>query len=259
MKKIRMIHPLFPCIVEKMAQSKAFGEEIGESNTIKLSPLEPGLASILGNLIRRLLYRYTSGTAITSAWISGARHELSPLEGFQEEIPDILHAFSRIPVRMDHYGPAQIFLKKQGPGTVTTNDLVPSLGVEILSRPTYLFSLNGNASAYMVLNVEVGKGSFEGQGIRLQNYKKQYFDDPISQALDKQKNALLGCHFTVPHQFSPIRKVTYLTNSYTHYDELILTVITNGTIDASDAFEGALIFFLQKLGQIRTASSSNKL
>lgn len=263
----KMIHPLFPCHMEihhRSLNKDSLHEEARISRnqaTITISPLEPGLGHLLGNLLRRLLFRFSSGSAITSVWISGIQHELSTLRGVQEDIVDILQQISQIGVQMDHYGPGRIYLKKEGPATITTDDLIPSSGIRILSKSAYLFTLNTEGLAWMVFNVESGKGSFEGQNIRLQNHKKQFLDDSFNINFVKNVNkyqidSLLGTVLSVPHQFGPVTKTAYEVRSFTHYDELIFDLETNGSMSALESFESAFSFFLQKFIQIQTESRS---
>ena len=115
---MKIIHPIFPSSMEVTNRSLSRVGVTKEMNknlthaTITISPLEPGLGQSIGNLLRKLLSRFSAGSAITSVWISGIKHELSPLDGVQEDLTSILYQISQISLKMDNYGPGSIFLKK---------------------------------------------------------------------------------------------------------------------------------------------------
>lgn len=253
----KVLYPLFPCAIDVIDKSRNQLDENPGTNSnrsmISISPLEPGLGLTIGNLIRRILIRFSPGTSITTAWIAGIEHELSSLKGVQENLSEILMKFQKISLRMNHYGPGRIFLKKEGPAIVTTDDFLLSPGIKIFEKSMYLFTLDSNASIFMILNVENGKGGFENPNHRLLNYKKQFLDPFFKSNLKDLNN--LGTTVMVPHQFGTIRRVNYEVRSFNYYDELIFDVETNGSLSALEAFDSSFSFFLQKFMQIQIENS----
>src|ERR1700710_891737 len=113
-----------------IAQRPTLTEEtITESRSrFIIEPLEPGFGYTLGNSLRRTLLSSIPGAAVTSIRIDGVLHEFSTVPGVKEAVTDIpLNLKGRV-ASSDNDEPPVMYLRKQGPGTVTAGDIAPPAG-----------------------------------------------------------------------------------------------------------------------------------
>src|ERR1019366_5726969 len=61
-------------------------------------------------------------------------------------------------VSSEHDEPVHMYLRKQGPGTVTAADIAPPAGMEVHNPDLHIATLNGKGKLEMELTVERGRG-----------------------------------------------------------------------------------------------------
>ena len=80
-----------------------------------IEDLEKGLGITLGNSLRRTLLRYLTGSAITSVFIDGVRHEFAPIPDVKEDVLDFLLNVKAIRLRpVTSATSGKIMLEKSG-------------------------------------------------------------------------------------------------------------------------------------------------
>lgn len=188
--------------------------------TIVVEPLERGFGTTLGNALRRVLLSSLQGVAVTSVKIKGVQHEFSTIPGVLEDVTDIALRLKTLAVRMQVEGPLKVHLRKKGPGLVTAGDIKNDPRVEMVDPQMVICTIDGQASVVMELIVAQGKGYV-----------------PASQ--HRPENAPIGL-IPLDAMFSPVRRVFYqVENSrvgqVTDYDQLRLSVETNGAVRPEDA------------------------
>ena len=99
------------------------GNETRRMATVVAEPLERGFGVTLGNALRRILLSSLQGAAVQSVHIDGVLHEFSSIAGVREDVTDIVLNIKDIAIKMQGEGPKRMVVKKQGPGTVTANDI----------------------------------------------------------------------------------------------------------------------------------------
>ena len=82
-------------------------------------PLEPGFGYTLGNSLRRTLLSSIPGASITSIRIDGVLHEFTTVPGVKEDVTDVILNLKGLVVSSEHDEPVTMYLRNQGPGTVT--------------------------------------------------------------------------------------------------------------------------------------------
>src|ERR1700704_6160515 len=115
-----------------ISQRPTLAEEIKADNRSQfvLEPLEPGFGYTLGNSLRRTLLSSIPGAAVTSIRIDGVLHEFTTIPGVKEDITDLILNIKQLVVSSEVDEPVTMYLRKQGPGTVTAADIAPPAGGE---------------------------------------------------------------------------------------------------------------------------------
>ena len=187
-----------------------------------IEPLEPGFGYTLGNSLRRTLLSSIPGAAITQVKIDGVLHEFSTVEGITEDVTNIVLNLKELVLRSDNEEATTVYLRANGPGTVTAKDIELPAGIEILNRDQHIATLNKAAALSMELKVEQGRGYV-----------------PATTAPKESIGTI-----PIDALFSPVKRVTYeveptRVEQMTNYDRLILDVETDGSLTPSDALSAA--------------------
>lgn len=183
-------------------------------------PLERGFGLTLGNALRRVLLSSLQGAAVTAIRIDGALHEFSSLPGVREDVTDIVLNVKQIVVKMRDTQPKRLTLSATGPGEVTAGQIALTGDIEICNPELVLCTLDEGATFNMELTVATGKG---------------YVPASENRPLD----APIGL-IPVDAVYTPVRQVAYKVEPARvgqdlDYDRLLLTVETDGSVDADDA------------------------
>lgn len=209
-----------------IAQRPALTEEsVSEYRSrFVIEPLEPGFGYTLGNSLRRTLLSSIPGAAVTSIRIDGVLHEFSTVEGVKEDVTEIILNIKNVVVSSEHDEPVVMYLRKQGPGTVTAADLTPPAGVEVHNPELHIATVNSEGKVEMELTVERGRGY-------------------VSAAQNKSYDAEIG-QVPIDSIYSPVLKVTYKVEATrveqrTDFDKLIVDVETKNSMNPRDALASA--------------------
>ena len=189
-----------------------------------LEPLEPGFGYTLGNSLRRTLLSSIPGAAVTSIRIEGVLHEFTTIPGVKEDVTELVLNIKRLVVSSEHDEPIVLYLRKEGPGTITAADIQPPAGVEVHNPDLHLATLNGKAHVEIELVVERGRGY-------------------VSASLNKQPGQEIG-RIPVDSIYSPVLKVTYKVEATrveqrTDFDKLVIDVETKPAMRPRDAMASA--------------------
>ena len=189
-----------------------------------IEPLEPGFGYTLGNSLRRTLLSSIPGAAVTSIRIDGVLHEFSTVAGVKEDVTDLILNIKNLVVSSENDEPTIMYLRKQGPGEVTANDIAPPAGVEVHNSDLRIATLNDKGRLEIELTVERGRGY-------------------VSSVQNKQPGQPIG-HIPIDSIYSPVLKVTYKVEATrveqrTDFDRLIVDVETKPSITPRDALASA--------------------
>ena len=194
--------------------------EGGKKAKIVVEPLERGFGLTLGNALRRVLLSSLQGGAVTAIKINGVLHEFSVIPGVREDVTDIVLNIKCLAVAVEGEGQKTMYLKAEGPCTVTAAMIETGHDVEIKNPDLVICNLDAGAKINMELTVGTGKGY-------------------VPAALNKPSDAPIGV-IAVDAIYSPVKKVSYKVENtrvgqVTDYDKLTLEVWTNGSISARSA------------------------
>jgi DNA-directed RNA polymerase subunit alpha len=198
-----------------------------------IEPLEPGFGYTLGNSLRRTLLSSIPGAAVTSIRIDGVLHEFSTVPGVKEDVTDIILNLKGLVVSSDNDEPTVMYLRKQGPGSVTAGDIAPPAGVEVHNPDLHLATLNDKGKLEVELTVERGRGY-------------------VSAVQNKQVGQEIG-RIPIDSIYSPVLKVTYKVEATrveqrTDFDRLVVDVETKPSITPRDAMASAGYTLVQLFG-----------
>lgn len=195
-----------------------------------IRPLFYGYGNTLGNSLRRVLLSSIKGAAITSFSIEGASHEYTAVDGIREDVVDIMLNLKNIRFKSHSEEPVEITFEVKGKDTgkdgeaLASNIKLPA-DVEIGNPDQIICHIDDpNFTLKMRIIVENGRGYLSIE----KSSEDRVHSDMI--ALDAV--------------FSPVLRVRYKVENTRvgqdmNYQQLTLTVDTDGTITPQEAFEEA--------------------
>ena len=209
-----------------IAQRPTLTEEVVDQTRSRfvIEPLEPGFGYTLGNSLRRTLLSSIPGAAVTSIKVDGVLHEFSTVPGLKEDITEVILNLKELVVSSQHDEPVTMYLRKQGPGDISSADIAPPAGVEVHNPDPKLATLNEQGRLEMELVVERGRGY-------------------VSAVQNKYGDVEIG-RIPVDSIYSPVLKVTYKVEATrveqrTDFDRLIIDVETKPGTRPRDALASA--------------------
>ncbi|MGM9551637.1 MAG: DNA-directed RNA polymerase subunit alpha [Clostridia bacterium] len=202
--------------IEKVEQSEdcSYGK-------YTVAPLQRGYGTTLGNSLRRMMLSSLEGAAVTSIKINGVQHEFSTIPGVKEDVSEIVLNIKQIIIKLHSDGPKTVRIEANGTMDLTAGDIIRDADVEILNPDLHLATLNEDASLYMELTIDRGRGYASAE-------KNKAMGQP-----------LIGL-IPVDSIYTPVPKVNYTVENTrvgqdVDYDKLTIEVWTNGTKTADEA------------------------
>ena len=195
-------------------------------------PLEKGFGQTIGNSLRRILLSSIQGAAVTAIQIDGVLHELSSIKGVREDVTDIVLNVKNLAIKSSTKKQKKIILDVKGPKEVRAEDITLVPEIEILNPKQIICNLDEKTNFHMEMVVNTGKGY-------------------VSAVKNKSDDNPLGL-IAIDSLFSPVKKVSFTIDSTREgsaldYDKLLMTVETNGTVDAEDAIAYSARIFQDQL------------
>ncbi len=199
--------------------------EKGNTGVYSFEPLPTGFGRTLGSALRRVLLTSLKGGAVTQVKIPKVAHQFTTMPGVKEDVVEICLNLKKIRVKVHGAKDNAVIgqISKVGPGTVKAGDIVVSSDAEIINKDLHIAELaDKNAKFEAELMIESGVGY-----------------SPV----ENKKTSKVGV-ILLDALFSPVTLVSYDVESarkgeVSGYDNLILTVTTDGTTKPSDAITEA--------------------
>lgn len=210
--------------IECVESSGNFGRFIAE-------PLEKGFGVTLGNALRRALFGYLPGAAVTRIKIEGIQHEFSTIPYMKEDATEFLLNVKALRLKSLSDQAGKLTLEVERDGEVCAADIKPSSDFEIANPELHLATLDSpEAKLYVEFDVELGIG-----------YKEA----------GSSNNLPVG---TIPVDaiFTPTRKVNFTIEPIhigqeTSRERLSLEIWTDGTISPIDALSTSADIIIKQL------------
>ncbi len=202
--------------------------------TYVMEPLERGFGTTIGNSLRRILMSGLPGTAVTSVKIDGVLHEFTTIEGVHEDVTNIVLNLKGLCARMHTDEPKKLIINAKGPGAVTAADIEHDSEVDIVNEDMHIATLDKDASIYMEITLEKGRGY-------------------VLAERNKAPNMAIGV-IPVDSLFTPVTRVNFSVENtrvgqITDFDKLTLDVSTNGSMNVDEAVSLAAKIMSESLSQ----------
>ena len=202
-------------------------------STFPIEPLEKGFGVTLGNSLRRILLSSLQGTAICAVKINGVEHECSVIDGIREDVVEIILNLKSVVIRgSTGFENKKFTLKTSKKGSITAGMIKTVNGLEIVNNDLVICNVTQNIKLEMEFIVTSGKG-----------YKVAHEHEKLSYGND---------FIPIDSLFSPVTKCSFdvrnsRIGSSTEYDNLLLTVKTNGSITPDLALSLSAKIFQEQL------------
>jgi DNA-directed RNA polymerase subunit alpha len=196
--------------------------------TVQLSPVEKGMAHILGNSIRRVLLSSLPGASILKVNIKDVLHEYSALEDVKEDVVEIVSNLKKIAIKLDKsVENVELELSVNKLGAVTAGDFKITPGIEIINKDQTIATLTNQREFSLVATVSIGRNI----GIL----------SAIPTELEKVGD------IAVDADFNPIKRVAFEVIDNGDSDTLEVFLKTNGTVEPLEAVTKALEYFCEQV------------
>jgi DNA-directed RNA polymerase subunit alpha len=189
-------------------------------------PLEPGYATTVGNALRRVLLSSLEGYAITVVKVPGAvEHEFSTIPGVIEDMVDIVLNLKGVRIRKLLEGEERVFVTIKNKDVFTAGDIGLATHAFEVTNPDHIIAhLNKNVQLDIELTIGKGRGYRPAED-------------------NKQTDMAFG-EIAIDSIFTPIKNVKFTVENTrveqrTDYEQLVLEISTDGTIDPEDALKEA--------------------
>lgn len=211
-----------------------------------IKPLERGFGITLGNSLRRVLISSMPGAAITNVEIEGAPHEFSALEGIVEDVTQIILNLKDVVLTIDSSNPTvekTLEIIAVGEGPVTAGDIIHDSDVKIINKDKVIANLANHGKLKMQMIARLGIGYVDAS-----ENKRQ--DDPLG-------------FIPIDAVYTPVKNVKYnvekiLVDNSTDHDELVLEILTDGSISPEDALGMAAKIMINHLDVVVELSEKAK-
>ncbi|MBN1168743.1 DNA-directed RNA polymerase subunit alpha [Candidatus Woesebacteria bacterium] len=198
-----------------------------------ITPLPQGYGVTLGNSLRRVLLSSLPGAVITTARISGVKHQFSSLKGMKEDVVELILNLKKVRFVYDGDKPVKASIKAEGPGEVLAKDIQVESTVKLVNPDQPIAVLSKDAKLSAKFEIESGIG--------------------YSPA-DDRATGEVGL-IPLDASFSPITRVNYKVEEtrvgrLTNYDKLTLEVWTDGSVTPKDALKKSSEILISYFKQI---------
>lgn len=194
-----------------------------------IRPLFYGYGNTLGNSLRRVLLSSIKGAAITSFSIEGTSHEYTAVPGIREDVVDIMLNLKNVRLKSHNDEPVEVSFEVKAKdikdGAVTAGDIKLPGDIELGNPDQIICHIDDpNYTLKMRIVIETGRGYLT-----------------IEKSADDRIHSDM---IALDAVFSPVLRVRYKVENTRvgqdmNYQQLTLTIDTDGTITPKEAFEEA--------------------
>ncbi|MDA0938665.1 MAG: DNA-directed RNA polymerase subunit alpha [Proteobacteria bacterium] len=204
----------------------------GNVSVFKVEPLEKGFGATLGNALRRIMMSSIRGASIIAIKIDGIDHEFSSMEGMTEDVVELMLNIKDVAIKYTGPSKKKAFIDVTGPMAVNAGMIVAPSEVEIMNPELHICNLAEGTHLKIDLVIGTGIGYATADEHDLEGMST---------------NAL-----PIDALFSPIRRVVYSVErsrigEQTEFDRLLITIETDGSIDAGIALSQASRIMIDQL------------
>jgi len=216
MKKIK-VSPLIPSSIEVESENR-------NSAKISIFPFETGYAITIAHPLKRLLLSASVGCAPTAVKIDGVTHEFDYVRGMLEDVTEFILNLKNIRFQIKSDAKRVVAnYSFSGHREIKGFDL-DNDEVDIVTKDLHLATINDDAVLNFSIIIERGMGFVASEELR---------------ALTDTNYIPLDAYFM------PVRKAVYdieniLVEDNPNYEKLVLSLETDGQVDAETVFKEAV-------------------
>lgn len=188
----------------------------------EIDGLQPGMGTVVGTAMRRVLLSSVPGTAAVWMQIEGVAHEFSTIPGVKEDVQELILQMRGLRLRVHDRGVHRLFLHVKERDALAA-DLFGDGRVEILNPSYKLATLNNDGDLTLDIWVQGGRD----KGVHRA-------DAPP----DRGEGVPTGMLWLDPI-YSPVERVSFQVDEEPDSDRLRLEVWTNGTVSPKEAADWA--------------------
>lgn len=213
---------------------KVIMNELSEFECVfEFRPLEPGFGLTIGNSLRRVLLSSLEGYAITSVRIEGVEQEFSTIKGVIEDVTEIVLNLKQIRFKRinENEEIEKINFAITGHNVFKAGDINKYLSVfQVLNTDVVICRMDPSVKVTFELVIRKGRGY-------------------VTAEENKDANAHLGT-IAIDSIHTPIKNVKYVVEDFrveqkTDYENLLITVRTDGSVNPKDAIKEAANILIQ--------------
>ncbi|MFA6254568.1 MAG: DNA-directed RNA polymerase subunit alpha [Patescibacteria group bacterium] len=192
---------------------------------ISIQPCHPGYGTTLGNALRRVMLSSLPGAAVTAFKIKGVSHEFSTVPYVKEDLVEISLNLKQLRLKVYSEEPVRLELKAKGEKVVTAKDIKTNSDVEVINSDLVIATLTNKEA-----ELEIEIVATQGRG---------YIPTETREKEDLETNMIM-----IDSIFTPVKNVGFNLESIrvgqmTNYENLILTIETDGSISPQEALNQA--------------------
>ena len=206
--------------------NKVSFQELGANRyQVVMEPLYPGYGVTIGNALRRILLSSLPGAAVIAVKIKGVDHEFSSIPNVKEDVIELILNLKQLRMKVHTDQPVVLELKAKGEKAVKASDFKKNSDVEIVNPDLHLATIDGKSSELdMEVTVQTGRGYV-----------------PVEQRENEKHE--IGV-IAVDAIYTPMKLVNFEVKNarvgqITNFDQLTMTLETDGTIDGKTAVDTA--------------------
>jgi DNA-directed RNA polymerase subunit alpha len=221
--------------------NKVSFEELGNNKyQVIMEPLYPGYGVTIGNSLRRILLSSLPGAAVIAVKIKGVDHEFSTVPNVKEDVIEIILNLKQMRMKVHTDQPVTLECKVKGEKVVTAGDFKGNSDVEVVNKDLHIATLdNKNADFDMEVIVQAGRGYV-----------------PVEQ---RENEKLEIGMIAVDAIYTPMKTVNFEVKNIrvgqkTDFDQLTMTLETDGTISGKDAIDASAKILLSHFNMFTSQS-----
>lgn len=213
---------------------------------IEIKPLPKGLATTIGNSLRRTLISFVPGYAIYGVIINGVYHQFSTIKGVVQDLLDITQNLKKVrlrPVNSKISSNYHYTLSISNQSVFKAGDLATKItDFEIVNPDLIICEMDPSVTLKMELFIDSGKG------FTLANE-------------NRNKSSAIG-FIPIDSIYSPVLRANFRVEDisrtqFERNEKLILEVETDGTISPLGAIQYASKFLIKNFELISTFAHQN--
>lgn len=214
----------------------ALGENHGK---FEILGCYPGYGTTLGNALRRVLLSSLDGAAAKSVKITGVSHEFSTITGVMEDVVQIILNLKQVRFRLHGDETVKVTLKSKGEGPVTAASIKAPSSVEIVNPDQIIATITDKKTEFE-MEIEIDKGI-------------GYVPVEVRER-EEREDREIGV-IAIDSIYTPVKRVNYEIENMrvgkrTDYDKVTLEVITDGSIQPTEAFEKSVAILVSQFSSL---------